>query len=163
MQKNNKSIVKSICFNALFASLYLALVFAFGDLSFGFVNGLISFRVAEIIIPLCCFDKRYIPGAILGCFCANLLGGQILDIIIGTLQTCLTVLVLYFVKPKPLSLLLGAFICGIIIGIELNILGFSSIGYWIVLTTFLGEYFILEVGYLIIKKFYYSLKLDKIF
>ena len=42
MQKNRKDLIKSMCFNALFAALYVVLVLAFGDFSFGFTNGLIS-------------------------------------------------------------------------------------------------------------------------
>lgn len=155
MQKN-KNIIKTMCYNALFASLYVALVFALGDVSFGFANGIISFRIAEILIPLCCFDKRYIPGAILGCLCANIIGGNPIDIIFGTIQTILTVLVLYYVKPKHLSLFLGSLLCGVIIGLELILIGASSIGGWIILTIFIGEYIILLLGYLIIKKYFYN-------
>ena len=157
MQKKGKNIVKDICFNGLFAAIYVALVLVFGDISFGFANGLISFRVAEMLIALCCFNKRFIPGAIIGCFVANLFGGQVIDIIVGTLQTTLTVLILHYVKPKQLSILLGTLLCGVMIGLELVFLQLSVIGYWIILTIFIGEFVVVEIGYLVFKKFYFSL------
>lgn len=159
MQKNRSSIVKNMCFNAIFACLYVVLVFAMGDFSFGFANGIISLRVAEILIPICCFNRKYIPGAILGCFCANLIGGNPIDIICGTIQTVLTVLALHYIKPKHLSLFVGALLCGVIIGLELIFIGASSIGGWIILTTFIGEYIILLVGYLVFKKYFLSIKI----
>ena len=159
MQKNSKQVVKTMCFNAIFASLYVVLVLAFGDFSFGFTNGLISLRIAEAMIALCCFNKKFIPGAIVGCLCANIIGGNPIDMIVGTFQTILSVLVLYYVKPKHLALFLASFICGVIIGLELYFIGASSIGLWVILTTFVGEFIILELGYIVLKKYYNSIKL----
>lgn len=152
MQKNTKNTIKLMCYNALFASIYVVLVLGFGDFSFGFANGIISLRVAELLIALCCFNKKIIPGAILGCFCANLIYGNPVDIIVGTIQSAITVCILYYVKPKQLALFLGSFVCGIMIGTELIVLGFSTIGHWIILTTFIGEYICLQIGYIIAKK-----------
>ena len=156
MQKKRKDLVKNITLTGVMAALYVVFVLLFGDLSFGF-TGFISFRVAEILIPLCCFDKKFIPGAILGCFVANLFGGQAIDIIFGTFQSTLTVFALYYIKNKYIALLVGSLICGVIIGTELMALGFSTIGYWIIFTTFIGETFILFLGYLIAKKCFFSL------
>ena len=157
MQKNRKELVKNITLTGVMASLYVVFVILFGDLSFGF-SGFISFRVAEILIPLCCFDKRFIPGAILGCFVANLYGGVVADIIFGTIQSTLTVFALYYIKNKYLAITVGALLCGLVIGLELVALGFSTIGYWIILTIFIGEIFILFVGLLIAKKCFFGLK-----
>ena len=111
------------------------------------------------MIPLCCFNKKFIPGAIIGCLCANLIGGNPIDIIVGTIQTILSVMVLHFVKPKQLSLLLASLICGVIIGLELYFIGASAIGVCVICTTFIGEMIILELGYLVIKKYYSSIKI----
>ena len=156
MQKNRNDLIKNITLTGVIAAIYVAFVLLFGDLSFGF-SGFISFRVAEILIPLCCFDKRFIPGSILGCFVANLFGGQAIDIIFGTFQSTLTVLALYYIKNKYLAVFVGSLLCGLIIGLELVALGFSAIGYWIILTIFIGELFILFIGYLIAKKCFFSL------
>lgn len=157
MQKNRKELIKSMCFNAIFVALYVTLVFAFGDFSFGFTNGLISIRIAEAMIPLCCFNKRFIPGAIIGCLTANIIGGNPIDMIVGTTQTILSVLVLHYVKPKQLSIILASLICGVMIGLELYFIGASAIGLWVILTTFVGELIIVELGYLVIKKYYSSI------
>lgn len=159
MEKKGKNIVKDICFNGLFAAVYVAFVLIFGDLSFGFANGIISFRVAELLIALCCFNKRFIPGAIIGCLVANIFGGQMIDVIVGTLQTTLTVIIFAYVKPKQLAILLGTLLCGVIIGFELILLQLSIIGYWIILTIFISEFIIVEIGYFIFKKFYFSLNI----
>ena len=82
-----------------------------------------------------------------------------LDVIVGTLQTTLTVIIFAFVKPKQLAILLGTLLCGVIIGLELVLLQLSVIGYWIILTIFISEFIIVEVGYLIFKKFYFSLNI----
>ena len=153
MQKNRKELVKSMCLNALFAGIYFVLVWAIGDLSFGFSNGIISFRIAEIMIALCLFDKKYIFGAIIGCFCANLLSGQPIDIVVGTIQTVLSVCVLAYLKNKQLAIMLASLICGFIIGLEIYLLGFSAIGLWVILTTFIGELVMLEIGYLLFKRY----------
>lgn len=154
MQKNSKKLIKNMCFNALFASIYVTLVMIFGDFSFGFANGLISLRFAEAMIPLCCFNKKFIPGAIIGCLVANLIGGIPLDIIVGTCQTILSVLVLHYLKPKQLSIIIASLICGVMIGLELYFIGASAIGLWVILTTFIGEFIILELGYLVIRKYF---------
>ena len=156
MQKNRKELIKNITLTGVMAAIYVVCVILFGDLSFGY-SGFISFRVAEILIPLCCFDKKFMPGAIVGCFIANLYGGQVADIIFGTIQSAFTVCALYYIKNKYLAITIGALLCGIIIGLELVALGFSSIGYWIILTVFLGELFILFVGYFVAKKCFFSL------
>ena len=154
MKKSSRNVVKSICLNATFAALYFVLVIAFGDISFGFANGLISLRIAEILIALCIFDKRFIPGAIIGCFCANLLSGQVVDLIVGTIQSTITVYLLYYIKNKQLALVLGSFMCGLMIGLEIYFLGFSAIGLWVIVTTFIGELLILEIGYFLFKRYY---------
>ena len=161
MQKNRNDLIKNITLTGVMAAIYVAFVLLFGDLSFGF-SGFISFRVAEILIPLCCFDKRFIPGSILGCFVANLFGGQAIDIIFGTFQSTLTVLALYYIKNKYLAVFVGSLLCGLIIGLELVALGFSAIGYWIILTIFIGELFILFIGYLRAKKCFFSLNSNNI-
>lgn len=153
MQKKAKNIVKNMCVNALFASVYVVLVLVFGDLSFGFNNGLISIRIAEILVSLCCFDKRFIYGSIVSCLIANLFGGLPIDIIVGTIQTTCTACILYFIKNKQIAVFCGAMLCGVIIGLELYFLDLSVIGLWIILTTFIGEYIVLELGYVLFNKY----------
>ena len=114
--------------------------------------------MAEILIALCIFDKRFIPGAVIGCLCANLIGGQVIDFIIGPIQSALTVSLLYYVKQKQLAIFLGSLVCGVIIGLELYFLGFSAIGLWIILTTFIGEFIMIEFGYLLFKRYYSLIK-----
>jgi len=57
MQKNRNDLIKNITLTGVMAAIYVAFVLLFGDLSFGF-SGFISFRVAEILIPLCCLFRK---------------------------------------------------------------------------------------------------------
>lgn len=142
----SKKLIKDICSNALFAAIYVVLCLFIGDLAFGYSIGL-SFRIAEILIALCCFSKRYMFGAVIGCLIVNITGGMLPDIIIGTLQSCVAVACLYFIKKKQLGIFLAALSCGLMIGAELYFIFENEIGIWIFVTTFVSEYLLLEIGY----------------
>lgn len=144
----SKRLIKDICRNALFAAIYVVLCLFIGDLAFGYSLGL-SFRIAEILIALCCFSKRYMPGAVIGCLIVNIIGGMLPDIIIGTLQSCVAVICLYYIKQKQLGIFLAALSCGLMVGAELYFIFENEIGLWIFVTTLVSEYILLEIGYFI--------------
>lgn len=71
---------------ALVAGIYVALTVALAPISYGMVQ----VRIAEALMLLCCFDKRYGIALTLGCALANLFGGYgLTDIMIGTLATAI--------------------------------------------------------------------------
>lgn len=118
---------KRLALYGIIISSYTAISLLLGSFSFG----MIQVRVAEVLLVLCLYDKKYILPVTLGCFVTNFIGvinglnPLIIDLIIGTLATYLSgVAVFYFKNIKLfnlpiISLLLPALINGIMIGTEL--------------------------------------------
>lgn len=129
--------------SAIVAALYYALC-----LINPWDYGIINLRFAEIFIVLAFYNKKFIPGLIIGCFIVNLFSDIPYDFIIGTTQTALACLVYYFMKNKYLATFLNALSCGIIIGLELHFFFAEplllSIG-----SVFISELTILSIGFLI--------------
>lgn len=134
---------KMLLKQALVAAIYVALVTVFAWMSYGDVQ----FRVAELLLLLVLFDKRYILGLGVGTFLSNLsspLGA--IDWVVGTLATLIALyLMIKTKKPLWLVLLWPAIINGILIGIELNIV-FSLPLIMTMLLVFLGEFVVVTIG-----------------
>lgn len=134
---------KMLLKQALVAAIYVALVTVFAWVSYGDVQ----FRVAELLLLLVLFDKRYILGLGVGTFLSNLsspLGA--IDWVVGTLATLIALyLMIKTKKPLWLVLLWPAIINGILIGIELNIV-FSLPLIMTMLLVFLGEFVVVTIG-----------------
>lgn len=98
MQERRKSI-HSIMKLAIIAGLYVVLTYALNFISFGEIQ----FRIAEILMLLCFFNKKYSFGLIIGCFIANLFSPYGLpDIIFGTLATAFACLLITLFRGKHL-------------------------------------------------------------
>lgn len=81
--------LRSLCLSALVAALYAALTLLLQPISYGAVQ----FRVSEALTLLPALLPQAIPGLGLGCFLANLLGGNgPWDLLVGTLATLLAAL-----------------------------------------------------------------------
>lgn len=118
--RERKSNIHTIMKLSIIAGLYVVLTYALSFISFGEVQ----FRVAEILMLLCFFNKKYSVALIIGCFIANLFSPYGLpDIIFGTLATALACLGLGLFKGKHLwiaSLMVS--IANIIVGIEISLI-----------------------------------------
>lgn len=69
---------------AVIAALYVALTLVFAPISFGSMQ----VRIAEVMTILPLFTSAAIPGLLIGCILANLLGGAIIwDVVFGSLAT----------------------------------------------------------------------------
>lgn len=112
-----KKLNKEIAFNAVICALYVVLCFTLNSISFG----ALQFRVATMLLPLGCIDKRFAKGIILGVIIANLTSSLgIIDIIVGATIEIL----LYYVFAQVLKnvYLLGfiyALLSGTLVGAEL--------------------------------------------
>ena len=74
---------KSMTRIALFAAVYAALTIALAPISYGPVQ----FRVSEAMTVLPALFPEAAPGLFIGCFIANLFGGNgALDVIFGSLE-----------------------------------------------------------------------------
>lgn len=139
MQKRRENI-HFIMKTAIIAGLYVALTYALSFISYGDIQ----FRVAEILMLLCFFNKKYNISLILGCFIANLFSPFGLpDIIFGTLATTVACLLINLFKGKYLWLASTMVpIANIIVGLEIVILNdLSGIGALLaIFSVFIGEF-----------------------
>lgn len=140
-----KDLVQEITINGLLAALYAVFTVAMSPISYG----PIQFRVSEILVLFCFFNKRYTIGLTLGCFIANLFSPTMgLDIIFGTIATLIACVGIMFSKYLIVAIWFPVVSNAFIIAWELYILGVSQ--YWItVLTVGLGELAVMVGGYII--------------
>lgn len=80
--KDTNFLVKS----AAIAALYVVITLMFPALAYG----PIQLRFSEILVLLVFYNKRFIPGLVLGCFLANFASDMVVfDVIFGTLASYL--------------------------------------------------------------------------
>ena len=119
---------KTLVMHALVAGIYTALCIVLGAYAFGPVQ----IRIAELLMVLCIFDKKFIYSLTFACFVTNIYGVMngmdyfMLDIIFGTLATLLSGILMYKLrniryKGLPLlSFVMPAVFNGIIVEAELT-------------------------------------------
>ena len=136
---------KDIVQNGLLAALYVVLTYIMAPISFW----AIQFRLSEILVLACFFDKKKIVGLTLGCFLANLVSPLgIMDIGFGTIATFLACLGIIFCKHLIVAVLFPIIANGIIVGLELYLIGeplWFSIG-----MVSLGELGVMIIGYVLL-------------
>ncbi len=80
---------------AIVAAIYVVVTFAFYFLSYE----AIQFRVSEVMVLLALIDPLYIPGLVIGCFMANLLGPfGLIDAVFGSLASLVSLLMIVQTK-----------------------------------------------------------------
>ncbi len=87
----NSKLVNFLTKTALVASIYAIMTWAFYFVGYN----AIQFRLSEILVLLAFFDKKYIPGLVLGCFIANMVSPfGIVDIVFGTFASLMVVVMI---------------------------------------------------------------------
>ena len=82
---------------ALIAAIYVVVTVILRPLGFGPVQ----VRISEMLCVLPIFTPAAVPGVVLGCFIANILGGAILpDVICGTVATLIGAVLTYRLREK---------------------------------------------------------------
>ena len=136
---------KDIVQNGLLAALYVVLTYVLAPISFQ----AIQFRVSEILVLACFFDKKKIVGLTLGCLISNLVSPLgLMDIGFGTLATLLACLGIIFCKHLIVAIWFPVVANGLIVGFELYLIGeplWFSMG-----MVALGELGVMIVGYILI-------------
>lgn len=139
----NKSIsVQTIAMNAMIAGVYAALTFALSPIAYLEIQC----RLSEVMVLLAFYNKKFIPGLVVGCFLANIpspLGAM--DMVFGTLSTLLVCIAIHYSKNRYVAAFLGAIITGIVIGIELHI-AFNIPLIINMIYVFIGEFVVLLIG-----------------
>lgn len=146
MQKNEIFSVGNMTRLALVAAMYVAMTLAVPALSYD----VIQCRFSEILVLLCFYRKDYSVALILGCFIANLFSPfGWYDLVFGVAATAIAVLPMYYFKNVFLAALLPVVSNGVLVGIELHLIGdplWFSMG-----TVALGELVVMIVGAVIFK------------
>jgi len=114
--KDNKDILNRIARNAIVLAFYVGLTF----MSYPFAFSGFQFRISEILILLCFFNRDYVFGITLGCFLSNFasIGTMPFDFLIGTAATLLSCLVVSFSKHLGIAILFPIIFNSFIVGIE---------------------------------------------
>ena len=96
MTRTNKT-VKWLAKGAMIAAVYVVLTLVFAPISFS----AIQVRVAEAMTILPLFTSAAIPGLLVGCVLANLLGGAIVwDVVFGSLATLIGAALGYLLRKN---------------------------------------------------------------
>lgn len=144
-----KSIsVNSIAMNAMIAGVYAALTFALSPIAYLEIQC----RLSEVMVLLAFYNRKFIPGLVVGCFIANIpspLG--LMDMTFGTLSTLLVCIAIYYCKNRYVAAFIGAIITGVIIGIELHI-AFNIPLVLNIIYVAIGEFVVLLLGALAFKQ-----------
>lgn len=143
----NRIDVKMIAINAMIAGIYAVLTMAIAPLSYG----AIQMRISEVMVFLAFYNKKYIPGLVLGCLVANTISPLgMMDMCFGTLSTLLVCIAMYKLNNLFIAGIAGGIITGIIIGAELYFalaLPFMINAFYV----FAGEVVILVIGAVLFK------------
>ncbi len=92
---NTKKPVFRIVFSAILAALYAALTWGFAPWAFGPVQC----RFSEALTVLAAVTADAIPGLTIGCFLANLVGGNgVPDLVFGTAASLIAAILSYSVR-----------------------------------------------------------------
>lgn len=143
----NRINVRIIAINAMIACVYAVLTMAVAPLAYG----AIQMRISEVMVFLAFYNKKYIPGLVLGCLVANTISPLgMMDMCFGTLSTLLVCVAMYKLNNLFVAGIIGGIITGIIIGTELYFalgLPFMINAFYV----FAGEVIILIIGALLFK------------
>lgn len=87
---------KNIALNALYISIYVVVTYALKPFSYG----PIQVRVSESLCILPLFDSLPVISITIGCFIANSLNGNVIDMVFGTLATFIGLFFTYKLRKK---------------------------------------------------------------
>lgn len=110
------SNMRFLVVNAALAALYAGLTIGLAPISYGAVQ----VRLSECMTLLAFYNKKFIPGLVLGCFIANM-GSPFgaIDIVVGTLATFIALYLMRYCPNVWTASLMPVISNGIIIALEL--------------------------------------------
>jgi uncharacterized membrane protein len=114
--KNN---IKDLVINASVAAIYIVLTLVFASFSFG----PIQFRIAEALVLLCFFNKKYILPLTVACLISNLMSPfGLYDVIFGTTATLLSLIFISKSKNLMVASLFPVLFNGVIVSLEISLI-----------------------------------------
>lgn len=135
-----KQKIKDLVVCSSVAAIYVVLTWIFGSFSFG----PIQFRVAEALVLLCFFNKKYFIPLTLSCLLSNIMSPfGLYDVAFGTLATVLSLICIMKSKNIIIASIFPVIFNGLIISLEILII--NGVFEWEVflfnfLTIALGEF-----------------------
>lgn len=106
---------KYIAYNAVIAAIYIALtvINPIGTMA-------IQIRVSEMISVLPFFNRKFIPGVLIGVGIANMFSGLgILDVAVGVGIGAVAYAISYYIKNVWINVVIFSVLCGIFVGLML--------------------------------------------
>ena len=111
--------VKNLVIYASVAAIYVVLTLLLGSFSFG----PIQFRIAEALVLLCFFDKKYFTPLTIACLITNIMSPfGIYDVIFGTLATVISLICISKSKNIVVASLFPVLFNGLIVSCEISIM-----------------------------------------
>ena len=139
MKKTNTRIVSM---NAMIACIYAVMTMMIAPIAYGGIQ----MRISEMLIFLVFYNRKYMPGLVIGCFIANMASPMgMWDMTFGTIATLIALLLISNQKNLFMAAFFGALVNGMIIGLELHL----ALGLPLIINAlyvFIGEYLVLLVG-----------------
>jgi len=138
--------IKELTRLAIVAAIYVVLTMAVAPISYG----PIQFRISEILLLLVFYKPKYAYSLVIGCFIANLFSpyGWI-DLLLGTGQTLVTVLLITVAQKNKMPLWLSSLAATIttpLIGVAIYLASGAGVLFW--LTTgqiAIGEFVVVSI------------------
>ncbi|HIW12763.1 MAG TPA: QueT transporter family protein [Candidatus Salinicoccus stercoripullorum] len=140
---------RTLVYNALLAAIYVALtvINPIGTMA-------IQIRVSEMLAVIPFFNRKYIPGIILGVGIANLFSGLgVLDVVVGVGIAVISYTLSHFIKNVWINAGQYSLLCGIFVGLMLWMV--AGIPFWFsfvtitistLITTFAGTFIFVKIG-----------------
>lgn len=116
---------KYVVYNAVIAAIYVALtvINPIGTMAF-------QIRVSEMISVLPFFNRKFIPGVLIGVGIANMFSGLgILDVVVGVGIGAIAYTISYFVKNIWINVAIFSLLCGVFVGWMLLVV--AGLPFWI--------------------------------
>ena len=111
-----KTVIKDLAIYAFVTTIYVILTWTLSFSSFG----VFQIRVAECLVLLCFFNKKYFLPLVMGCFLSNFFSPfGIIDVLLGTFATALGLIGVMKSKNIYVASLFPVISNAIIIGLEL--------------------------------------------
>ena len=114
----------------------------------------IQIRVSEMLAVIPFFNRKYIPGIILGVGIANLFSGLgVMDVVVGVGIAVISYTISYFIKNAWVNAAQYSLLCGVFVGLMLWLV--AGIPFWFsfvtitistLITTFIGTFIFARIG-----------------
>ena len=114
-----KSAIRELAVSALITTIYVIMTWALSFSSFG----VFQIRVAEALVLLCFFNKKYFTPLVLGCVLANLFSPYgLIDVVMGSIATAIGLFGVMKSKNIYIASIFPVVSNALIIGFELTYL-----------------------------------------